>query len=196
MKSEVRFIGVAGPAGAGKDAVADVLTKLYGIVNLSTGDALRAVTRYVYRLPADAMPDREQLFTVGTFLRTEFDPAFLVKLCIEQAKILGIERAMMTGLRSLGEAQAIQAAGGIVIGVDAAPRVRYDRIFTRARDAESKKSFEEFLAQDEKENLGVDGKGIRAIVDAADVHIDNVGSSLDTLAAAVRDKMTGYFETL
>src|SRR5260221_3693151 len=140
MSKQIRFIGVTGPAAAGKDTVANMICELFCAENLSTGDLLRTLTRHIYRFLPDFMPTREQLFPVGTFLRAEIDPAFTVQLCMQPAEPLHIERVVISGMRSLAEAQAIQERGGIVVGVSADPRVRYDRIHTRSRDADTGQS--------------------------------------------------------
>jgi len=189
MNKPIRFIGVSGPAASGKDTAAAMICALFGAENTSTGDALRALVRYVYRKPPDYMPSREELFTIGTFVRTEVDPAFTVKICIEQAKILGINRVVMSGLRSLGEAEAIKREGGIIVGVTADPKLRYDRIHARARDAETSQSLEEFLRRDELENRGVDGNGIDAIIEHADVIIENNSTSPSELRELVIAKL-------
>ncbi len=180
---------MAGPAAAGKDTVAQIICSLFGAQNLSTGDVLRAMSRYTYRKPADYMPVREELFTIGTFLRMEVDPAFTVKLCMKQAELLSIDRVVISGMRSLAEAQAIQQRGGIVVGVNTDAKVRYDRIHDRARDSDTNQSFEDFLKRDELENHGVDGNGITAIFAHADIVIDNAGL-LENVEAVVREKLT------
>jgi dephospho-CoA kinase len=190
MGQPIRFIGVTGPAVAGKDTVAQIICELFGAENLSTGDVLRALVRYTYRKPADYMPVREEQFTIGTFVREEIDPAFTVKVCMKQAEILNIPRAVISGMRSLPEAQAIQAQGGIVVGVTADPQVRYDRIHARARDAETSQAFDDFLKRDALENDGINGNGINAILAHADVLIKNNTDDLDELRAQVRDKLS------
>lgn len=195
--SKPRLIGLAGTAGAGKDTVAEIICRLYGAENLSTGDFVRAVTRHIYRLPADFNPVRDQLYEVATYLRTEINPATTVKMCILQAKELHVMCALITGLRSMGEADAIRAQGGIIIGVDADPRVRYERISSRQRDSEAHKTFEQFLKQDEYENRGVsetgDGRGIRVIIENADVVIQNENGPIEKLEGQVREKLNSYF---
>ncbi len=190
MSKQIRFIGVTGPAAAGKDTVANMICELFGAENLSTGDVLRTLTRHIYRLSPDFMPTREQLFPVGTFLRAEIDPAFTVKLCMQQAELLNIERVVISGMRSLAEAQAIQERGGIVVGVSADPRVRYDRIHTRSRDADTGQSYDDFLKRDELENHGVDGNGVTAILEHADIVIDNNNISEDQLKVLVKEKLS------
>jgi dephospho-CoA kinase len=178
--STPHIIGIAGTAGAGKDAAAEILCDLFGMQNMSSGDTLRAITRYIYRLDPDAKPLREPLYHVANYLRTEVNPATLVHLCILQAQVLQLDRVLITGLRSMGEAQAIRDAGGTILAIDADPSIRYDRIFTRGRDAEAKKTLEEFLAHDEVENRGISdkgpGRGITAIIQSADIVITNNGS--------------------
>lgn len=195
MTNSVHLIGIAGPAGAGKDLISDIICRMYGAENLSTGDFVRAVTRHVYRLPHEFSPVRDQLYEVANFMRTRVDPAITVKMCILQAEVLGIKIALVTGLRSMGEADAIRAAGGIVLAVDANPRIRYERIHNRKRDAESKRTFEEFLEQDAYENKGLSetgaGRGIRAIVDTADVSIANNGS-FETIEQEIKAKLDPY----
>ncbi len=195
MDQTVKIIGVAGTAGAGKDTVTNILCELFGMENLSTSEAVRAITRYTYRLPADFNPVRDQLYDVANFLRSDIDPAFLVKLCIMQAHALKLPRVVISGLRSVGEADAVRSAGGVIIGVDAEPHVRYQRMFARQRDAETEKSYEEFLEQDEHENRGISnsgpGRGIRIIIDTADVLIANAGT-LDELKAELNTKVAPF----
>jgi dephospho-CoA kinase len=191
-----QLIGIAGAAGAGKDVVADMLCRLYDAENLSTGDFVRAITRFIYRLPADFNPVRDQLYEVATYIRTEINPATTIKMCMLQAKALNVRHALLTGLRSTGEADAIRAGGGIVIGVDADTRIRYNRIYTRQRDSEARKSYDEFLLQDDHENKGIARtgglRGIRAIITEADIVLDNNGS-MEALEEQVRTKLGSIF---
>jgi dephospho-CoA kinase len=190
--SSLRIIGLAGTAGAGKDTAAQLLCQMFNMQNLSTSDALRDIARYIYRLPADAMPVREQLFEVGTYLRTTVNPATLVQMCVLQAQVLQLERAIISGLRSMGEAEAILAAGGTIVAVDADSRVRYQRMFSRARDADAQKTLEEFLEQDERENKGISdrgsGRGISSIIASADIVITN-NVDVDALQLELKHKI-------
>ena len=191
----MRIIGVAGTAGAGKDAASDMLAELFPVENISTGDFVRAVTRYVYDLPADFNPIRDQLYKVANQLRS-IDPAFMIKMGIFMAREQGKEAILLSGLRSMGEADAVREAGGIIVGIDADPTVRYERIYSRQRDSEASKTFEQFLEQDAFENKGLSdtgpGRGIQTIIDTADVHIDNNGT-IDELREVLQAKLGSFF---
>lgn len=197
MDTQIRLIGLAGAAGSGKDMAAEIICREFGAENLSTGDLIRTITRYIYRLSPDFNPVRDQLFEVATFIRNEIDPATTVKLCILQAKELKIELALLSGLRTVGEADALKSAGGVIVGIDAEPKIRYERIYSRKRDAESNKTYEEFLVQDAFENDGVSdsgaGRGIRHIVANADAVIANNGS-FEAFEAAVKTTVSGLLQ--
>lgn len=191
------FIGVAGTAGSGKDTATEMLCHLFGMKNLSSADMVRAITRQVYGLAPDFNPVRDQLYVVANYVRNEIHPAAMVKLCMVQAQAQNAHGGVISGLRSMGEADAIREAGGIIVGIDADPKLRYERINSRARDAEAQKTFEQFLEQDNYENRGLSdtgpGRGIRAIIDSADIVISNDGS-LEELEAQLKEKLTPRLE--
>lgn len=197
MNSTLKLIGVAGTAGSGKNSMTELLTKLFGLRDLNTSEMVRAITRQVYHLPHDFNPVRDQLYVVANYLRNEIDPATLVKLCILEGKALNLNAGVISGLRSMGEADAIREAGGIIIGLDADPKIRYDRIYSRQRDTESQKTYEEFLEQDEYENRGLSktgpGRGIRAIIDSADYVFLN-DKSLEELEEELEAKIGPYLQ--
>jgi dephospho-CoA kinase len=192
MNQKMRLIGVAGTAGAGKDTVAGLLCQMFELQNLSSGDFLRVITRYAYKEPYDFNPARDQLYEVANFLRTQIHPATLVKLCILQARTQQIPGTVISGLRSMGEAEAVREAGGLIVGVDADPHVRYERMTSRRRDAEAQWTLDEFLKQDEYENRGLSDsgptRGIRSIIDSADVVVNNSGT-LEELKLELQNKV-------
>lgn len=188
----ITLLGVAGTAGSGKDSATDMICQFYGATNISTSDFIRAVARHVYDLPPDFNPVRDQLFELATFLRNEVNPATTIKLCIFKARAQNVKLAVLSGLRSMGEAEAVRQAGGIIIGVDADPRIRYERIHSRQRDTESQKTFEQFLEQDTFENNGVSstgpGRGISSVLEYADIMLHNDGTWED-LEKQIHEKL-------
>ena len=189
----MKLFGIAGTSGSGKDTVADIIAEVFDMHQFSTSDYVRAVTRYIFDLEPDASPIRDQLFEVATELR-KLNPASTVNMGIVQARERDFGKQLITGLRSVGEAAAIREQGGIIIGVDAAPEIRHERIKARARDAESERNYEEFLHQDEHENEGVgegDMRGIKYVIEDADIIIENNGT-LDELREQITAKLAQH----
>lgn len=190
MQGNVQFIGVAGTAGSGKDTVAQLMAELFGSENLSTGDMVRSIARQVYRLAPHVRPTHDQSYTVASYMRKEISPTAIIKLCMLEGEVQHTKTAIIHGLRTMGEADAVRKAGGIIVGVDADVRLRYDRL---KKDRDMLKTFEEFLEQDELENSGLsdkgDARGIRHIIDSADVVLTNEGS-IDDLTALIKEKVS------
>lgn len=185
------IIGISGTAGSGKDTVADIIAQEFSAHIFNTSDYVRAVTRYIFDLPHESSPIRDQLYEVATELR-KLNQASTVNMGIVQARERGFSVQLITGLRTVGEANAVRVNGGIIIGVDAEPSVRHGRIQKRARDAESERTLEQFIIQDEYENNGVgdgDMRGIRHIIAEADIVIEN-NSSLEELRTQIIKELT------
>jgi dephospho-CoA kinase len=122
------------------------------------------------------------LYQTATELRQELGGGALVVKALEKPRPL-----VVSGIRSLGEAKSLQAAGGVMVYVDADPQVRYERVKGRRRDNETELSFDEFLAAEEKEMRGGDTVAdfnIRAIGDLADLRLDNSGELGNFIVAA------------
>ncbi len=188
-QNNVRFIGVAGTSGSGKDTAAMIMSDLFGSENLSTGDMVRAIARRIYNLQPHVRPTHDQSYQVATYMRNEIDPAAIVKLCMLEGKTKEVRIAIIHGLRTMGEADAVRKAGGIIVGIDANPELRYERL---KRDLDMLKTYEEFIEQDEQENRGLSdqgvARGIRFVIDSADVVLTNEGS-IDDLTAAIKEKV-------
>jgi dephospho-CoA kinase len=188
----MKIFGLVGTAGSGKDTVAEIICDLFSMHHYNTSDFVRAVTRFIFDLPQENSPIRDQLYIVANELRA-LNQATTVQMGIVQAEQRGFELQLITGLRSAGEADAIRAAGGVIIAVDADPKVRYERITGRLRDAESKRTLDEFLIQDDKENQGLSptgpSRGIRAIINEAEVKLTNE-STMEALKTEIRSKIS------
>lgn len=163
-----KLIGVAGSFASGKDTIAHALEADYGFTHVSSGDMVREVAmrergsteRPILREVADEHRHRDG---AGVF--------------IEHALADKPRPLVITGIRSLGEAKALKAAGGTLVFIDAPAEVRYQRMQERHRDKETELTLEEFEANEAKEwHAGEDDAdfNLRDIKAMSDIVLDNV----------------------
>lgn len=181
------IIGLAGTFASGKDTLAKHLEAKHGFMHVSTGDLLREETKRLY-----GSTDRAILQKYSNELRRTRGAGVLIGIALEHYQKqhdLFPGGLIASGIRSTGEAEAIHAAGGTVVFVDAPIELRYERAFKRQRDADVK-SFEDFKKSEEYElskpaenktdhNIG----GIRQM---ADVELENAENLADFLRTGER----------
>lgn len=186
---KMTLIGISGTNGAGKDTVGHILDERFGYVFKSVTDALREEAKRRGLEPA-----RENLREVSADWRREFGLAVLVDKTIEQEReaVKGRTGLVIASLRNPAEADRVHELGGIVLWIDADPRIRYDRVqanaASRDRAAEDNKTFEQFLAEEEAEmhrNGDAATLDMSAVRDRADKIVMNEFATPDGLAEAL-----------
>ncbi len=177
------IFGLSGTNGAGKDAVADMLLAREGYYVASATDM------FVEELAVRGWPtDREHKAKLGAEWRREHGMGVIVDRAYQYYIAHQSEyKGMIVGsLRHPGETDRIHELGGVQIWVDADPKVRYDRIsanaHARGRAAEDDKTFEEFLAEEEREMQPIGDAATlhgAAVKEKADIFIENNGNDLE-----------------
>ena len=165
--AKTELIGVAGSFASGKDTIAHALEADYGFTHVSTGDMVREVAQ-----SERGSVERPVLFEVANEHRHRDGAGVFVDHALKKPRPL-----VITGIRSLGEAKALKAAGGKLLFIDAPAEVRYERMRARHRDAETELTLEEFEANEAKEwHAGETDAdfNLRDIKAMADVTLDNV----------------------
>lgn len=144
----MKIIGIGGTNGSGKDSLGEILVKEHGFLFVSGSDILRA------ELEKRKLPiERENLRSLSAEWRRKYGHSVL----IDQAfKLFELNEANYKGLavsslRNPGEADKIHNLEGKVVWLDADPKLRYQRIYSRQRSAEDQKTFEQFLAEEQAE---------------------------------------------
>lgn len=183
-----RIIGVAGTNGSGKDTLGDILHEERGYVVVSLSDILRA------ELTRDGLEHtRENLSGRSRQIREEEGDGAMSRRAIEMQNNTS-NGLVITSIRTPGEVDAIHAAGGIVVWIDADQRLRYDRIVAAGRGRVTDEiGFEEFLRQERDEMSPTPqggGLNMNGVKSRADVTIINEFSSL----AAYREHLQKVFE--
>ncbi len=170
------IIGLSGTFASGKDTLAQHLVQKYNFLHISTGDMVRAVAESEY-----GNTERPTLLRTANELRRKRGPGVLAELALERYEELkgSYIGVIVSGVRSLGEANIIQAKAGIIVFVDAPVEIRYERIKSRHRANEEQLSFEEFVKSEELEMRAnhddpavQDIAGIRLL---ADINVSNDG---------------------
>ena len=139
--SRPELIGFAGTFASGKDLIAHYLSTHYGYMHVSTSEIVRNIA-----MRERGSVERPVLQEVATTHRKQDGADVFVQMALQTPR-----PTVVTGLRSLGEMNAIKAAGGVVAFIDAPAELRYERMIARDRDDEVHLSFEEFQAGEAKE---------------------------------------------
>lgn len=177
------LIGIAGSFASGKDTIAHALQADYGFIHVSTGDMVREAA-----MRERGSIERPVLHEVATEHRYRDGAGAFVEHALKKPRPL-----VITGIRSLGEAKALKAAGGTLLFIDAPVEIRYERMKARHRDAETQLTLEQFKANEATEwHEGDDDAdfNLRDIKAMADFTIDNV-LPIDAFATAV-EKQLGF----
>lgn len=144
----MNLIGLGGTNGAGKDTVAEMLVERRGWLFVSLSDLLRIEAR-----KRGHEPDRKWLREISAEWRRDGGLGVLVEKAIEHFESVKDqhEGLVVSSLRHPAEAMVVHEYGGRVVWVDADPQIRYKRMTSRVRDAESAFSFEQFMAAEQAE---------------------------------------------
>lgn len=174
----MKIIGIAGTNGSGKDTIGRILAEKHGYLFISVTDLLREECR-----KRGLSVEREHLRTISAQWRRQGGLGVLIDKAVLTFQAAGGTYAglAVASLRNPGEAQRVHELDGMVVWLDADPRVRYDRIqaANRGRGSEDHKTYDEFLAEEQAEmqhsgdEATLNMSGVKAL---CDITILNQGS--------------------
>lgn len=174
----MKLIGICGTNGSGKDTIAEMLADTHGWLMVQYSDFLREEAKN-RGLPIE----RKHLSAISSEWREKHGHDILTRKSIELFEQAGKKHAglVVLSMRHPGEGKKVKALGGTVIWVDADPQIRYKRVFGRSRSHEDKKTYEEFLADEEREMRpsGESSLEMAAVKEMADIFIENNGDSIE-----------------
>lgn len=146
----MKIVGLAGTNGSGKDTVGQILAEDYGFFSVSATEMLEEELK-----KRGLEFERENKRKVGNEWRQQYGLSAIVDKAIEQAEEAGVDKLVVGSLRHPAEAEKVKELNGIIIWVDADPRLRYDRIQKNNRGrVEDNKTFEQFLQEEQDEMHG------------------------------------------
>jgi dephospho-CoA kinase len=139
------IIGLTGSFGAGKGCVANYLVHEKGFAHFS------ARTFITEEIKKRGLPvDRDTMTTVANDLRSTHSPTYIFEQLVKMAKDHGGD-VVVESIRAVAEARYLKEQGGIVLGIDADPKVRFERIVKRGSETDQV-TFEEWRAQELRES--------------------------------------------
>ena len=182
----MKIIGISGTNGSGKDTLGEILAKDFGWYFVSVTDILRAEVKS-RGLP----PERRYTSQISAEWRRQFGLGVLIDKAVEEYEPLGegYQGLAISSLRNPGEADELHRLGGRLVWVDADPKLRYQRIYSRARGHEDQKTLEQFLAEEKDEmDQGGDAAtlnmaGVKA---KADIFITNDWDNREDFKQAIK----------
>lgn len=187
----MKIIGIAGTNGSGKDTVGDILAAKYGYLFVSVADLLREECRR-RGLPVE----RENLRMISAEWRRKFGLGVLVDRAYKQFQSGGdsYRGLVAVPMRNVGEAERIHELGGVLVWVDADPKLRYKRVTERQRSPEDQKTFEQFMAEEAAEMnrppgadaATLDMAGVKKI---CDIFIENNTDDLATFQSKIEQAL-------
>lgn len=167
-------IGITGTDGAGKGAVVDYLVNKKGYKHYSSRALITA------EIEARGLNStREIMREVANDMRKQYGLDVIVTTALKKAA--DEDAIVIESIRAVAEAEALKAAGGVLLAVDADQQLRYERI-TGRQSASDKVTFTEFVAHEELEMNDPDPNGMQkaAVIKMADYTIMN-DTSLEEL---------------
>ncbi len=180
-----RIIGIAGTNGSGKDSLGEILARYHDWLFVSVTDILRHGL-----IERGLAIERENLRNLSAQWRRQSGLGVLVDKAVEiyRKNPDNYKGLAIVSVRNPGEANRVHDLGGKVVWVDADPKVRYKRIVSRQRGDEDRKTYEQFLAEEQAEmkHSGDEATLSLAGVKAkADIFLENDGT-LEEFRSAIQ----------
>lgn len=163
------IIGITGTDGAGKGTVVEYLLNKKGFVHGSA----RAL--WIVEIKKQGLEvNRVNMRIVANELRAKNGDDFLVQHYVDWATAEGHMNIVIESIRAMAEVETLRNNGGVLWAVDADPKIRYERIQSRASESD-KISFEEFTRHEALEMHDPDPHGMQKadVIAAADVTLMN-----------------------
>lgn len=188
----MKIIGLAGTNGSGKDVLGLMLAERRGYLNATATNML------LVGLKERGWPiDREHKAKLSAEWRRERGMGVIVDMAVDMFEAEpGQYKGIVVGsLRHPGEVERVHELGGVVVWIDADPKIRYDRIQSNLQERvnthhEHQKTFEEFLSEQEREMHPIGDAAtlnMSAVKEGADIFLENNGNDVASFKDAAED---------
>lgn len=164
-----KIIGLVGPMASGKDVTKKYIEEKYGAKSVKFSQIIRDVLN---RLRISI--DRKNMQDLTMILIDRFGSDLLARNVAEDVKEVNADIVILDGVRRIDDILHAKDMGDFyLIGIDADPKIRYERMKLRnENEGDENKSYDEFMKEHEK---GTEVE-IPNLLEKADFVIDNNGS--------------------
>ena len=126
----MKIIGIAGPSGAGKTELTKLIT---GLWHESVSVTISTIIREeLVELGVEQTEQTIRNHVVGR--RREIHPEYWSRKLIDRARESGIKHLVVDGIRTPADAIRFKDHGAVLIGINAPPDLRLERLRERARE--------------------------------------------------------------
>ncbi len=142
------IFGLVGPIASGKDTVKKYLQQKYRAEGCRFSTILRDVATRI------SLPNsRENLQVLSTVLRRQFGEDILAKAIAKDASNFDRDVVVVDGVRRMADIKHLSELPNFsLLGVDADPKIRYERLVKRNENVgDDKKTYDQFLKDHEYE---------------------------------------------
>lgn len=180
------IIGIAGTLGSGKGTVVKYL-KTKGFSHYSSSDVLKRILS-----ERSELSTRENLSNLANELMKEYEGGVL-HFSNQYANDEEKKDYILEALHRVSEGEYLKKIGGIILGIDADIKTRYERISQRKEGEKDNVTFDKFVSDSDREDDGKIGSGpnIRAVMAMANYIIMNNGT-VEELQVQVDDFLTKF----
>lgn len=163
------ILALSGPIASGKGTIKKYAVEKYGAKECRFSSSLRDVLNRL-----DVETSRENLQKISTVLRQNFGEDVLAKAIAKEASALSADIIVIDGVRRMADIRYLKELPGFILaGVDADPKIRFERMKTRNENkGDSEKTFETFLKDHEAEA----DREIPEVMSHATVTFENSGN--------------------
>lgn len=167
-----KILGFTGLIASGKDVTKKYIEEKYGASSHRFSTMLRDILNRLY-LPIT----RENLQSLSLDLRSRFGGDTLARVIAQDVLNDQNDVVIVEGIRRLDDIKELRNFPGFhLIGIDADPKTRYDRVIKRNENVgDADKTFEQFLHEESQEAE----TEIPKVIAEASHHLDNNGSFED-----------------
>lgn len=189
----MKIIGIGGSNGAGKDLLSQILADDYGWLFVSaSGDLI------IPELKRRGLPlEREHMAALTAKWNRENKGAVIdkaVELYQQKADNQAYKGLVISSIRHPWEVNRIHELDGQIVWVDADPKIRYERIYKRSQGDKDKKTFDQFLAEEQAEmnHAGDEATlNMSAVKASADIFINNDSNDIADFKHSVEKALAG-----